>query len=147
MTNSIARPSQDLYVTLFLEDSENQGEEDSSAATTDNNNNAATPAKKREKEQLDALLSKTTEKNRVPDTSPKEILKLMKKELSMLESTGECPWGPEKIYKSFCCLQSSSIYVEGTLSYTGMIVSKCRSSLDDDTVDFMHFLHLFLMQK
>ena len=76
--------------------------------------------------------------------SPNEVLSTVKKELAVLETSGERPGLLEKVYKALLTLPPSSTEAERTFSTTGFFVSKLRTSLNDDTIDTLVLLKSYL---
>jgi hypothetical protein len=98
------------------------------------------------KEELHAFLSQKKEKDPKSVTGPSELLKSIKKEMAVYESTEEIPPYLEKIRKALRTLPPSSSEAERCFSAAGLFITKLRTSLKDETLDFLFFLRSYLQK-
>ena len=91
-------------------------------------------------------LSGSKSKKPLVDSSSKELLTCIKRELAVLESTGDRPGCLEKVYQALLTLPPSSTEAERSFSSAGLFVTKMRSSLGDDAVDMLCFLRSYLKE-
>ncbi len=146
-SNTLAKTARDLYVRLFADEEEKEQQENEKEK--DSNNNTATE-KRTKQEELQHLLSQrtsTSSKKGLKSDSPKEILTCIKRELAVLESTGERPLSLEKLYCALKSLPPSSTEAERSFSSAGLFVTKLRSRLSDKTIDMLCFLRQYFKNK
>ena len=138
----LAKTARDLFVRLFPSQDDNNEEDDENAEEEP-------PAKQSKAEELDALLSRKTvsRSNPGPRNFSQEMLKTMKKEMAVFESTGKRPSSLEKVYKALKTIPPSSVEAERSFSAAGLFVTKLRTTLNDETVDTLCFLRSHLLNK
>ena len=100
-------------------------------------------------EELHELLcGKASKKSDSKQSSlPQDILKSIRKEMAVLESTLKRPSMLESIFNALNTVTPSSIEAERSFSAAGLFVTKLRTSLKDDTVDTLCFLRSHLLKN
>lgn len=157
----MAKTARDIYSRLFLKSQDQD--------TRDTNNNCSQsssgepPEKQSKSEELQAFLltkKKDTEGILGPHSSPLEVLKCIKRELAVLECTGKrsaCLDGVYQVCRKICstnlkpfsmisfnfqallALPPSSTEAERCFSAVGLLITKLRTRLNDDTIDTLFF--------
>ncbi len=122
--NDLAKAARDLYLRLFASEKDGDNDEDNEAE--DDEDSVEPPAKKSRADELDAILSGKAAKSRPqkPEATPQEVLKTLKREFAVLESTKERPSCLEKIHKALLTIPPSSIEAERSFSAAGLFVTK-----------------------
>ncbi len=80
-------------------------------------------------------------------SSAQDVLKVLKKEVTVLEATGIRPSLLEKIYLSLVTLPATSVEVERSFSAAGLFVTKLRTSLNDETINKLFLIRSRLLQN
>ena len=139
--NKIAKTAREIYLRLFLHE-EVEAAYQSELEYTCNEE----PLRKKTKgEELAEIIANTASAARKTKgitfkSSPEEVLTSIKREIAVLESTGNRPSSLEKIYNAMLSLPPSSIEAERSFSAAGLFVTNLRTSLNDDTIDNLCFL-------
>ena len=134
--NEIAKTSKMLFFRLF--------KEQSVVASVDDNDDVTEPPVKLSKaSQLEMLISndKGAMKRRRSRTTP-DLLKELKLEMAVFESTGKRPNSLEALYQALITVPPTSVEAERCFSAAGLFVTKLRTSLNDETIDRLCFFKI-----
>ena len=139
--NEIAKTSKMLFFRLFKEQSV-------VASVDDNDDVTEPPAKLSKASQLEMLISndKGAMKRRRSRTTP-DLLKELKLEMAVFESTGKRPNSLEALYQALITVPPTSVEAERCFSAAGLFVTKLRTSLNDETIDKLCFLRSFFRPR
>lgn len=137
--NELAKVARDLYLRLFSDNNEE-------AVTDDNDNDLEPPEKLAKTDALNAILAgKSKSKAKSRSKNPPDILKIIKKEMAVLETTLERPSLLDKINSAILTIPPTSVEAERCFSAAGLFVTKLRTSLKDETIDMLCFLRSHFM--
>ena len=146
--NKIAKTAREIYLRLFLHE-EVEAAYQSELKYTCNEE----PLRKKTKgEELAEIIANTASaagktKGITFKSSPQEVFTCIKREIAVLESTGNRPSSLEKIYNAMLSLPMSSIKAERSFSAAGLFVTNLRTSLNYDTVDNLCILRSYLIKR
>ena len=148
LRNDIIKKMRDLYARLFTsgETAETEEPEEPQPPLEQEQ-----PSKRSKGEELKLWRmekkASTSNKNSPGNlSSPSAILLEIKREMTILETTGQRPPCLDQIFKAVSTLPPTSVEAERAFSAAGLFVTKMRSSLSDNSLDTLCFLRHHLLK-
>jgi hypothetical protein len=145
--SDLAKKARDIHVHIFPSEELSLSEND-----TYNENEVEEPPKKLSKsEELDLVLAMSERKSERVErglaSSNSDVLKCLKREIAVLEHTGDRPNNLERIYKALLTIPPTSVEAERSFSAVGLFVTKLCTSLNDETINMLCFIRSCLSKK
>jgi hAT family C-terminal dimerisation region len=99
------------------------------------------------KERLNFAIKQQKQIMPTEKSSPKELLKTIKREMEYFETIKERGKYLKLAYNYLATIQPTSVESERSFSAAGLICSKIRSRMNDDTLDAISFLRAYFLKQ